>query len=363
MSFGDRAHDDVQGGLIVGMPMILGLVVIAAIFYFIAGVVVAAFFGLLAAPVIQVLTKLLRWSHPAPFTEAFGAAFYGIIVFAVLTVGTVWALAVSAETGWFSWVPIAQDQLVPAASGDLTREHVILLGRAGLVVGLPGILACAAVLAWRIGEPYSGVVGYLKAAAVSAAAVVSAGLASYWLALGAADFVGRIANDEVALPSFATAMVTAIAIFLYSVLGALVAGLLLVLATRAFSWSSPTPYGKAYRTAFFGTVVYLAVIAVAVWIIQPSRVVLDYLLGIAASDAPIEYLSTNVAELLPFVRQMAWAQVPAILLGALVLASRIGAPYQGTLGYLKACVAGVFVFTLSSAATLFAATHLFLRWT
>jgi hypothetical protein len=229
-SLGDKATNDIQGAMIMNGPGILVLALLLTLVYVALGLIGAALVALIAGPVIMVMTRVFDWRNAPSFRTSFVAAFFGLVAFFVLLLATAFLLK-AAGGYWTHESRLFAHHGIPeilSGSRDPLIVHVPFL----LALALPGVLACAAVLRWRIDEPYSGVGGYVKAIFVSIVALgVSLGFVA-WL-VGQFSVVREYFTAHAAsAPSMETTLFVALGIVIFTIPGALFAGLTLYVVTR-----------------------------------------------------------------------------------------------------------------------------------
>jgi hypothetical protein len=306
----------------------------------VAGFVIAGVLSIVAAAIIVALLRLFAWWTAPGYGQAYQASVLGIFGF-VATAFLINEVLPVHEYIWDPDVPFVSNArlLAHLQQPDWTLRPILptLLVRFG-----PGLLVCAYLLHRSLGEALAGPIGYLKAVFVSFVAVL---VNTYVVAILGVRFYERIVRPEYALQIFLGQVPgSLLALAVFSVLGGIFAGIVLLVATRL----SPGPAvaqtpGRCYRTAVIGLFTYCVVNTLVWFVYQDARQLDDALERMIASGDPLGVFfgDASLFAAVPFGSYFVW-QLPGLLLSAAILSARDRWSFLGPGGYLKACLVGVF---------------------
>jgi len=313
----------------------IGVIIVLLI---VAGFVIAGVLSIVAAVVIVALLRLFEWWTAPGYGQAYKASVLGIFGFVAAAFLINEVLPVH-EYIWDPDVPFVSNArlLAHIQQEDWALRPILptLLVRFG-----PGLLICAYLLQRNLGESLAGPVGYLKAMVTSFLAVL---VSSYVVAILGVRFFERVVRPEDALQIFLGQVPgSLVALAVFSILGGVFAGIILLAATRLMRGSAPSPtVGRFYRTAVTGLFAYCVVNTLVLFIYQDARQLDDALERMIASGDPLGLLFSDgsLFAAVPAWDYFVW-QLPGLLLSAAIMASRIRGPFLGPAGYLKACLVG-----------------------
>lgn len=313
----DPARERVQwwyGGLPI--PGGGGILMLAIVYFILLLSVVAAISAAIAAPVLRTVGKLYEWDNPPGWGYAFTAAFLGFFAFFLVAV-------LQVEAG-------GRDMYHTTAL-PLTAEWFDFVLN---VYTLP-ILACAAVMWWRMHDEFAvfaGVFGFVRAILVS--------LLCLWISTQMiAASAGRVVEgvNETQEGFIAGLLGLSMLGTFVAVVGGMFATLPLLAGAR---WLA---HGSAPR-AGLGRIFVTAVLVVLTWLAASMALELCF----NALDKPFFYFkdpavaqSINISPwlyLLPSTVGFALCQLTAVGLAGGVIAWRLKPRFEGRAGWIRASI-------------------------
>lgn len=309
-----------------------------------AGLVISAALSLIGALVIVAVMKLCDWQSAPGYGRAYGASVAGIFWF----IGSAWLID--------AFLPVQRDPWDPASpwlglgellghlqhgSGSLAEALPTLSVRFG-----PGLLLCAYMVHLNLRDRIPGVGGYLQSLAAS---VLAIGVSVYVVGVIALRFVEKVVRPEHGLYFFLEKIPeTAIAITLYSLVGAVFSAVVIFVVVRLLRSGGGAPAGGIYRASLLGLFVYLAISALVAFVYQDTDA-LDLVLEEVMRCGNLAELVGPSMSAVPFHKYFLW-QLPGVLISAGVLVSRLDGPFAGPAGYLRACLTGQVAWLAAHAA-------------
>ena len=290
-----------------------GIVLLAILYFILLLSTVAAVSAIVAAPVLKSFGKLLDWDNAPSWGFAFSAAFFGFFAY--------FLVAVTQTTVG------GRDMYDPVASA-LTPAWMIH----NLTVKTLPILACAAVIWWRLGRrfrAFAGIAGGLRSVAVSVLCL--------WISTAMIDASARrVANAHESGQSTLEAMLglSILGVF-FGVLGGFVTLVPLWIGMRIAASRHAVKPGliRTYFTAVLVLLTWLAGTLLLEFCFNTLDPVYFYLKdsGVArqASLTPFEYL-------LPFALGFVCLQIAAVGFAGGVVAKLLAPLFQGRAGWIRA---------------------------
>jgi hypothetical protein len=307
----DPRNDPIQGRRYGGVPF-AGLANVVLLIFILVNSVLAGAAAIVGGPVLVGLTKLVDWNRRLRFGEAWGASFLGFFAYFMIS------SLLSTTRGR---VTPPDDFFSGAMLLHLVQEH-----------GLP-LLACTAVIMWRVKAPYRGFFGFFRALAASGVSLL----------IGAALpalLVFRLAHVSETPEGLADGLLGLSAVILvFALVGAIAASVPLWLGARLGPrLASPPGWGRIYLTA----ALLLAVWAVASVAFEFLFMALDPLYeqfqAYRAAADPAAYLATAGIQLQVPLTVFITEQLVAMGLAAGVVLSRLAPAFPGRGGWLRSLV-------------------------
>ncbi len=315
------------GGASGGGALVLLAIAIPVVVALAGSAAVSAVLAVPAAWLLVAVTALFTGGHHLSFTDAYRTSFVGLMISNV--VGMV--VVIAALEGWLPFmahVSVAAYLIAGEIdAGSLSTADMISVGLGVAILLLPGLAAFAIVLGRRIGNPYTGLLGFLRGLVASIAVLLVP-----MILLGAATWFvatyGEIALNENEIVDYllvVLGLVTAMA---------LAGGLLLGLLLMAFG-GGLTRGGPMLRSAWFSGAVAMAIaggtLALAVVFFRDADAMLQWLIALAGryrSEPPLFMTA------LPGFLKLS---LPGALAGAMFVAGNLYA-YRGIGGFAKAVI-------------------------
>lgn len=322
-AFGNNNNNSGPGG---GAALVLLGLALAAIVAIAAAAAVSAVLALPAAYLLIAITALFTGGHRPGFTEAYKTSFLGLVI----ATGLCMAVVLAVLEGWLPFMtPVAIAVYVLTGGIDvatLSASELTSAATGALMILTPGIVAFAVVLGKRIGRPYAGGLGFLRALAAALAVLIVPML----LFGAAAAFVATYGEPAVRMDELGEyLLVTLGLVFVMALAGGLLLGLLLM----AFG-GGLTRGGPMFRSAWFTGAAAMAIAggtaSLAILFFRDGDQMLQAL--IALSGAGRLQAAPAFADALPgFLKLTA----PGAAAGAMFVAGSLYA-YRGLLGWVKA---------------------------
>jgi hypothetical protein len=213
----------------------------------------------------------------------------------------------------------------------------------------PGILVAATVL-WLTEPMYAGAAGLLRALIVAGVAMPSLLLRLAFLVGLGQRLAGTGGLDDIGY------VVLALAVLLASLalVGGLLAGLVLYLASRALDPDRARSAGRAYLTAVFALLAWGGVTILVIYFVPIRDPYADHLWAMAHAPDAMAYLRERPGMLLGALVSFALLQSPGLWIAALIVAQRLGRKPRDPAVLLKACAAttGAVIVVLPIVASL-----------
>ncbi|MBL8470698.1 MAG: hypothetical protein JNM98_02765 [Rhodocyclaceae bacterium] len=344
----NQASGKIGAGLGLG---IVGILALVAIVFIIMGVVFSMIAGLFAVPLLMLAARIPPGGARMSFAPAYSGATTGTFLFLLIAVGLLYVLPHGMAT------PALQvfDHLLPNLLPSKLRPyapwvsgHVPLVPL--LMVAVPGLIAYALALR-SAGAPFDdGMLGFLRGmlAAVPALAV-GLGCAGNIVALALERAASRHMLSAAALePLLYTAIFALVFGFLFALVAALVAGGVIAFVSR-WLWRHPeATFRRAYGTAFFALLAYLAVTGFVIFLLPNDNPLFPEIAATLGRHA--SHHQHVGAALLSFLL----AQLPGLAILAAIVAGGLAGTYRGVAGYGRALVAsaaGVAAVGIATIAT------------
>lgn len=320
-----------------------GIAVVIALLT-LAGLLVSAVLSLVGALVIVAVMKVCDWQTAPGYWRAYGASVAGIFWF----IGSALLIDVLLPAQRYPWDPaspwLGLGELLlhlQQGGGSLAEALPTLLVRFG-----PGLLPCAYMVHLNLRDRIPGVGGYLQSLAAS---VLAVGVSVYVVGIIALRFVEKVVRPEYGLHFFFRKIPeTAIALTLYSLVGAVFSAIVIFVVVRLLRSGGGAPTGGIYRTSLLGLFLYLAITSLVAFVYQDTDALDDVLEEVMRCGNLAELVGPSMAAV-PFQKYFLW-QLPGVLVSAGVLASRLDAPFGGPVGYLRACLTGQVAWLTAHAA-------------
>jgi hypothetical protein len=311
------------GGNAAGSFAMLAVVVALFAFY-----VIAAVSAIVGGVVILGLTRLFRRSKALSFQDAYLASFAGFIAYGAVSVGMGFLVG---DGGGSSAAPSFADDLSQIAAMQT----------------LP-VLACAFMIGRQIGDPYTGVFGFLRAVVAAAASV----FISLIVVVSAFVFGGRAADSVMSMKVTAADVSDALVyIGLPLTVLSLIGGLLVAVLLRGAAQREPGH--PTFRTLYVTGVLALLAWSASTVVVEMAGGTIDPLVqwftNAWAPPRVVMVPSAPPAPLAWLLVMFACAQAAAVAGAAAAIMYRMPRAFAGRLGWLNA-----YVLALISVAVVFA---------
>ena len=329
-----------------------------AVLWLLSGVLlISAVTAIVSASVFVITAQLCRPGLKPNYVDTFLASFKGTLVLTL--VGGLLALVTMLLMPSHMRTPILKGlaslfglgQTSGTTPPDTTATWLWLV-----VLGVPAVAAYAGTMSQRIRGPFSGAEGYALSLCTS---VVGLGLG-----LGLPILGVNVVNDQLhSNPGglrhlILSVLVASVSLFVYAVLGALLAGFILFLHARILSsarggaqGSRRPSFGHAYTAALLTLPLHSVTTALCFIALTSHNPFRTGLWPVPHGGALLLIWQTQpIAELANIIIRLLVAQTPGILLGALIVSMRLGGPYRGPRGFSHALIATTLSMTFTAAA-------------
>lgn len=342
----------------------LGLIVVFIVLLYIIfmALVIAAWAALcsvLAALLLVLAMRFWQADRVMPFGFAFRTAFYSTLVTVGMSIVMALGLGVLLDQGigagllqglatqWGEAVNAAMlrvQQQAPRSMNSFLLFSVfmeVMFAHPKVLLSFivfswgPGFLISGAIFSRRIGAPFNGMRGYLKAVITAGLCLAPSLLLTNLLVLKLGSHVRDV------LPGMDTlrlaGILAAFTVIGYALLGGLVMAMLLHVVLRLVHKGDAPSFGRNYGTAFLGGLVYSITTIAALFLFPQGDRLLAWIYTRVVAEAPFAAVAGSDG-LLPALMGFLPLQLPGVLLFAGIATARAPRQFSGYLGYVRAAV-------------------------
>lgn len=330
--------EDVKGATGAGALAVPALMALVLLFVVVLAALFTALSALFAAPLLIALTRLLDRRDAMTFGRAFGGCWLGTFCCLMVIGVLLWALPDRITAPIAPALQELQAMLEVSHRGPAPTPISAEAWRAAAIVAVPGLAAFALALMSHTGGTYGGAPGFIRALAVSVPVLgISCPVAFALLVTAVERFHSR---QIAATDAFSTGFYFAVLTFVGAT-GAAVAGALAlgpwsrwVFRWRGLRWS------EVIGPVYLGMALYLFITEAVVFLLPDHHPLLIQARLLAATNRVDEWAAALArVDGALLLRELAWVQLPGLVVFASVISSRIGGVYAGWRGWPRAGVA------------------------
>jgi len=296
-----------------GVPGSVQATNLVVILFILVNAFLAGVAAIIGGPVLYGLAKMANWDTR-------------------LRLGKAWQASFIAYFGSFA-VYSFQSMGRPSGFGPPNTDSYFspeMIAYALSVQGLP-MLACAAIIVWRLREDFRGVFGFLRALLFS---WTSLGISGLMLAM----IAYRMTNFEETGEGLVDGMLgVTFAAIVFTMLGSVAAFVVVWLSAR-FGPRPEKPHGfwKTYGTAVLVLLGWFVIAGLFEFIFVSAETIWEWYLGYRSANDPSVYMQANSAELHKWIIAAAVVHtVPLLIIGS-ILSTKLSPVFSGRAGWFRA---------------------------
>lgn len=296
-----------------GIPGSVQATNLVVILFILVNAVLAGVAAIIGGPVLFALAKMANWDTR-------------------LRLGKAWQTSFIAYFGSFA-VYSLQSMGRPSGFGPPVTDNFFapeMFAYALSVQGLP-MLACAAIIVWRLREDFRGVFGFVRALLFSG---ISLGFSGLMLAM----IAYRMMNFDESAEGFVEGMLgVSLVAIVFTLLGSVTAFVVVSLSAKLGPRpEKPHGFWKIYGTAVLVLLAWFVVAGLFEFIFMSAEAIWEWYLGYRDANDPGAYLETNGVELRTWIIAASIVHVMPLLIVGSILSTKLSPVFSGRAGWFRA---------------------------